>query len=272
MKDLTKFQGFVRGCMIGLVLNFSMLPLVQGQPSSEACATEPAAKDPLRELHETKLNEVDAAAELMRIHREVYEWLFEDGWNEMKSRFIVTDSTMSSGAVPGASDSDKPFEFELQQVGYPSLDHFAPKERARIVCSGVQVAVVSGVLRRGDREVSCEGLMVTIDDGIVSETEFFPITAGKSADEPRVLGDGQPNRPPCPPGGQNCWGWLGDCTWCLAEIVLYGISVFGCIGTGPATILCILSFLGETGALIAGCINCARCLNGPRWATAVSNP
>lgn len=137
--------------------------------------------------------------------------------------------------------------------------------------SGVRAAAILCVIRSDAAEFLCQGVSLTIDDGKSVRSEFFPTIFIESLDAADADGasGGQP-RQPYPPGGENCWGWLGDCTWCLAGILGFALSTFSCIGTtGPAAIACIITFILESGGLIAGCVNCARCLNGPRWASSV---
>lgn len=234
---LATFRAFIRGAMIGLALNLSLVPMAQAQQASPPRPIEPAEIVPIDEPVVIAIP-TDPLRLLLDVQQEIYNDLFTNDWNPLSSRFVLDAEVSASGIVTGHSDLGEPFELDVVFVGVPTLDALPPADRERVVNSGVALAGVIGVLRRGGVEVACMGAAITIWDGEVTHRGFIPVRTLDDAaamalfDTARSLDTDPQPYPGVPPHGfvpgDDVDGpmWSAECVECVnranreAEMVL----------------------------------------------------
>ena len=169
MKGLSKFQAFVRGCMIGLAMN--MPGLVSRSPAQVAgpdtVRTDGSAElDPASSPSVVRVPDAHLSA-LERTNKRVYERLFGENWDADRSIYVLDDLPTSNGAiVTGASGTGQGFELHaaLSDPIDAEIATLPDTIRSAADVLAFEGVIVAGLLRTARAEAPIFGCAVRYAD------------------------------------------------------------------------------------------------------------
>lgn len=209
MKSLTSFGALIRGAMIGLSLNLSLLPMVQAQQASPPRPIEPAVIVPIDPpivipVDPQPVDPFDAAEALQR---DIYNRLFGGGFETYEFAYELASHVASTGTYHGFNDRGAPFELNVVVAQELPLELVAMNaaDVARIAGHEMRATAVMASVTGPAAVIACMAIVMTQTDGaapaqhrmlILNELPYVP---GLFEGYPTTLAGTQPSPDPGSP-------------------------------------------------------------------------
>lgn len=260
MKDLTKFQAFIRGCMIGLAANIGFSSAVLASPAASGSGGGDGA-DP---------QAITVGPTIEDAQNELFGALFGVASPEAVVEFDVAwadgERSLGVASVPTGEAMDLVLaeRHEVELFTSEVVGHLSGDQLAALTAMNPRAEMCVGVASVGNADLWITGYIFTVGeegaarDGklVVVQTSDMPGAAEfvqARAEEKNDLDITEPDEPADERqagGGVRPWGY-----WrCVGHVLKCEILALGCIAAVPASVVGCAAVCAKTA--LFGCVAC----------------